>query len=36
MPLGFLNEVKQRVSVWIGRGQRRRERVLNRDKAAAK
>jgi hypothetical protein len=32
MPLGFLNEVKQRVSVRIGRGQRRRERALNRDK----
>jgi hypothetical protein len=32
MPLGFLNDVKQRVSVWIGRGQRRRERALNRDK----
>ena len=32
MPLGFPNEVKQRVSVRIGRGQRRRERALNRDK----
>jgi hypothetical protein len=32
MPLGFLNEVKQRVSVRIGRGLRRRERALNRDK----
>ena len=31
MPLGFLNEVKQRVSVRIGRGQRRRERALKRD-----
>ena len=32
MPLGFLNEVKQRVSVRIGRGQRRRKRALDRDK----
>jgi hypothetical protein len=32
MPLGFLNKVKQRVSVRIGRGQRRRERALDRDK----
>ncbi len=28
MPLGFLNKVKQRVSVRIGRGQRRRERTF--------
>ena len=30
MPFGFLNEVKQRVAVPIGRGQGRRERVLKR------
>src|SRR6202522_4625807 len=28
MPLGYLNKVKQRVSVRIGRGQRRRERTF--------
>ncbi len=31
MPLGFLNEVEQRVAVRIGRGQRRCKRALDRD-----
>jgi hypothetical protein len=32
MPLGFLNEVEQRVAFLIGPGQSRRERALERDK----
>lgn len=32
MPLGFLNEVEQRVAVPIGRGQSRGERAFERDK----
>jgi hypothetical protein len=31
MPLGFLNEVKQRVSILIGLGLSRCERALERD-----
>jgi len=35
MPLGFLNEVKQRVPILIGLGQSRCERALERDEGGA-